>query len=243
MLLFPFQRAALGREGLLSSGTGAGVASPLVPAARYFQPHPAPWEVSLSVPLRGKLCPEHLVLPGAPADMSPLGHGSQGSWKRRSPTVPHPGTADVAPFLGSHIAAPTSPSGNGALQGRQSRGMPGKRDLRLQAPCQALSRISAAPGLGCCLLTSAPHRNLRRGTRPPRVTQHRARRGKRRQERGERGCDPWGRASVPAGVSLPSSRHRRQNPQGNEALNTPGLGGSFVGCPPHSPAPTSPGQG
>lgn len=71
------------------------------------------------------------------------------------------------------------------------------------APCQALSRITAVPGLGCCLLTSAPRCNLCRGTRLPRVTQHQDSAWEKTSGLGERGYDPRGRASVPAEVSLP----------------------------------------
>lgn len=40
----------------------------------------------------GKPCPEHPTLLRAPADVSALGPGSEGSWKCPSPTAQHPGT-------------------------------------------------------------------------------------------------------------------------------------------------------
>ena len=202
----------------------AGAAFSLVPAAlRPSQVHPslaAPRERNPSVPPRRKLCPEHPMLLGASVAVPALGPGAKQSWKHRSPTAPHPGTT-FPQRLSFEVTLQSRPLlwGNGDQQSRQSPWDAREEDLCLVAPCQAQSSITAAPGLGCCLLTSAPCCNLRQGTRLPRVTQHQGLAWEKTSGLRGEGLRPAGQSlGAHRGQLSPGSKHCSQNPPGKEAF-------------------------
>lgn len=226
----------LAGKGCLPWGSQrAGAASSLVPAAlHHSQLHPAPAaprERSPSILPREKPCPEHLTLLGAPADVSPLGHGSKGSWKRRSPMAPgttFPGLTWSLPF---EVTLQPRPLlwGTGLSKTGRARGMPGKGIYVRWLPARlSLSHHCGSwAGLLPPDLCTSPQ--PARGHKLPRVTQHRGLAWEKTSGLGGTGLRPTGQSlGARRGQSSPGSKGCSQNPPGEGVFEVLVLGGSCL---------------